>query len=305
MTTMVESNSHAKKEEFLEKLDDKKLLGEVISWKANGPYPYSVVKQALVDSNLDPKVAKERLPSQAFSRAARELSHGRVIDIVRNEGEKDLLVFQFTQKFLIDSLEDGEKKKQWKYDLETKLTLHKDTGKVECKITELQELAQRELDKHIVQRTAGDINGIVQTLFHSHADLIPFRDQGGVYIVPIEFQDFILKIEGLLGKLGGKINRLPIPSGTSYGDATFQECMKSYLSDLIEGHKKAVQDLSDKTRVSTIEAVSEKINATRLKVESYAHYLKEKSENLLLEVKEARLELAKKIVEIVKTQKGG
>ena len=295
----MEDTPKTKKEQFLDQLTDQKLLGQVICWRAEGPHPYANVKKALQEADLDEAVARERLPQHAFARAARSLSDDRVIDIIKTE--KDEIVFQFTKKALDEDSEEGGH--QWSFYKEAKVRLDKTTGKITCvKFPELEKKAQQELDKHLQQRTTNDISLIIQKQFERNADLIPFRDQGGVYIVPIESRTFLDKIDNFLQKLGGSMKRLPIPAGDSKGDATFQSCLEEYLKDIVDRHKKSVSDFTPETKPTAAASIAERINATKLKVEAYAHYLKDKSEGLLEMINETRTELVGKIQEMTRRE---
>lgn len=266
------------------KLKDIPLLGEVVTWNArtDSTHKHADVVAALEAAGLDKDMARELLPRFAFSRACRKLAEERIIDVVR-EGE-DEIIFQFTGKRLA-----GE---NWEYVKETNLTLNKITGSVSCPNKSLEKMAQTQLDAAMEERTTSDITKIVQRLFEREADLFPIREQGGVYFVPAQFAVFTGKIEHfLVDRLGGRLIRLPIVSGTESGNRAVQESVADALQRLIDEHEDAVAQFTINTRKDTIENAAEKINATRVKIEAYAEYLADKQADLLKSVEAANRKL--------------
>lgn len=266
----------ARRDELTKQLAEMQMLGEIITWnaKADKDHMYSDVVNALKAAQLDPDVAKEFLPRHAFSRACRVLSSERVIDIFKEEGSE--LVFQFTDRIFKES--------GWDYSKKTFLRLNRETGIIKCEVDELREMAQKELDRCMVTRTTSDITRIVQKLFDDHADLYPVRDQGGVYFVPDEHRVFTSQVELFLDKLGGNIRRFAIPAGSQHSERDVQDAMADTFAKLLRDHQQAVKEFTIHTQKGTIESAADKIRATRVKIEAYAHYLKDKSEGLLKEV---------------------
>lgn len=281
----VKNAKESKRKAVAEGLAGMKLLGEIITWnaKSDSTHKHTDVLQALDAAGIDKDIAKELLPRFAFARASKKLSEERVIDVLREEGEH--ITFQFTRKSFDQS---GE---EWTYAKETLLVLDKATGKIECSNQNLRELAQRELDKAMEERTTNDITKIVQRVFEKQADLFSLRDQGGVYFVPQEHCQFLTQVESFLVALGGRISRFPVPAGTQYGDRAVQDAVAGSLQQLIDDHMLAVNQFSINTRKDTIEHAAEKIKATRTKIEAYANYLADRSKELLANVDAANQKL--------------
>ncbi len=276
------------------------IIGQVITWSARTKITrtHSSVVKALKESGLDEKVAREILPPQAFARAAKKLNKERIIDRLKTKGG-DIITFQFTKKHI----EDMGGAEEWKYNKETFLRLDKSTGKVTCLIKDLEDQAQKELDRCLEERTNSDINNIVQKLFERETDMIPFREQGGVYIVLKDLTEHSNKIEDFLTKVGGRMKRLPIPAGTESGDRAVQESLTDFLRNLLTEHNEAIEDFSSSTRRDTLEGRAEKINETRVKIQAYASYLKEESVMLLKEVEESEELLLSKIHSLINERK--
>lgn len=287
------------KQDLLSGFSGMELLGQVITWDAHGPHQLKAVIQALKDAGLDEKYAKEFKFGNAFNRACNQLSEERVIDVLRQDADE--VLFQFSKKHTIEDTSDGTT--EFEYKKEVKIRLNKDTGKLTCKNEEVRKQAEAELDRCMNERTTSDITSIVQQLFEKHADLIPLRDRGGVYFVPQRFEEYILKAHDFLIKLGGKINRLPVPAGTQYGDTAIADAVGDAINKLVEGHLKAVEGFTLNTRADTIETQAERIKATRVKVQAYAEYLKDRSGDLLKAVDDANDKLHKQIEKLTEEKK--
>ena len=270
-----------------------RLLGEIITWSCSGvSFRHIDLVYALRDSGLDEGVARELAPRHAFSRACKKLREARII---RQVGEDETTIqFQFTAE-----KRDGDR---FEYELETMLSLQKSTGKVTCELEGLATIAQEELDRCIAARPGGDLTRLIQKLFERQADLFPIREKGGCYFVPQEHGGFVDKVQGFLGKLNGKMNRFPVPAGTTHGDRSVKDAVASGIAALIEEHRHAVADFGEDTRESTLERAAERIRLTRHKVESYSAYLAEERSNLERNLTLASTELRRKVEELAEVR---
>lgn len=291
-TTTKTAKTKVKVAQLQQKLSGFDLLGEIVTWNpkssGNKVHQYGDVVKALTDCQLNAEVAGEFLPRNAFTRACKDLDDDRIIDLFKEEGSN--LVFQFTAKTLSDL--------GWEYDKKVFVKLNRETGKIQCDVPQLEELAQKKLDEAMVTRTTTDITKIIQKLMEGESDLSPIRDQGGVYFIPAECCPFTDKIELFLKALGGSMRRIPVPAGTQTGDNAVRDIMADKLDRLITEHKVAVKGFSINTQKGTIEAAAEKIKTTRTKIEAYANYLKDRSADLLKEVEAANQQLVEQIAAI-------
>src|SRR6516165_10621779 len=126
-------NSLSKPNGFVAVTPGTPLLGEIITWTCGGVKVRHIdLVHALKDAGLDEGVARELAPRHAFTRACRRLAQARIIRQVSEDNKS--ITFQFT----------AEKKEgdRYEYELETLLTLDKDSGKVRCALAGLATLAQ-------------------------------------------------------------------------------------------------------------------------------------------------------------------
>ncbi len=277
----------AKHKELVTSLDKTSLAGEVITWssKTEQQHRHKDIVAALMGAGLETKIARELLPRFAFSRAAKKLKESAVIDVVKDS--ENYVKFQFTKRTMKDD--------EWTYSKDTELTLNKTTGDITCPRKDLEKTAQKLLDEAMEIRTTSDISKIVQRLFDKNADLFPLRDQGGVYFVPVQFTEFTLKVHDFLEKLGGGIRRLPVPSGTQYGDKTIRDTVTDAMRAMLKEHLDAVGQFTLNTRKDTIQSAADKIKSTRVKIEAYANYLGEMKDMLLEEADTANQTLLDQI----------
>jgi hypothetical protein len=263
-----------------------RLLGEVISWTCPAvTVRYRAVIEALRDSDLDEKVARELAPRHAFTRACKKLARERIIRQVSED--EATLTFQFTSE-----KKEGER---FQYELETLLTLDKTIGKVSCPLAGLATLAQEHLDECIASRNGGDITRLIQRLFERQADLFPIRERGGVYFVPQEHGGFVDAVQAFLGKVNGRLARFPVPAGTPHGDRSVKDAVTGGIEDLIREHRKAIEAFGEDTRPSTLERAAERIRLTRHKLEAYKEYLAEERTRLERDLTLASSELRQKV----------
>jgi hypothetical protein len=263
-----------------------KLLGEVISWTCPAlAVRHADLAAALRDAGLDESAARELAPRHAFARACRKLARDRIIRAVAED--QTTLTFQFTQ----ESRAGG----RYEYTLETMLTLDKTTGKVSCGLPGLATLAQELLDQAIEARTGGDVTRLVQRLFERRADLFPVREAGGVYFVPREHAAFVDRVQGLLGRVGGRLARFPVPAGTAHGDRSVRDAVAGGLAALIAEHREAVAGFGADTREGTLERAAQRIRLTRHKLSAYSAYLAEERDRLEHDLADAARELRGKV----------
>lgn len=279
MTTIVPPAAHA----------GTRLLGEVISWACPGvSITHSALVAALDAAGLDAGVARELAPRHAFSRACKRLSDQRIIRPVSEDAAT--VKFQFTQES-----REGDR---YEYRLETTLTLDKQTGAVTCELPGLATMAQEELDRCIAARTGSDITKVVQRLFERQADLFPIRPQGGVYFVPQRHAGFVDQIQDLLGRVGGRLLRFPVPAGTPEGDRSVTQAVADGLAAVVAEHRAAVAQFGTDTRDDTLARAAEKIRTTRFKLNAYSEYLAGERERLDRAVADAERELREKVEQI-------
>jgi hypothetical protein len=264
--------------------------GEIVSWDLEGVrLPYSVLVQALDDSGLDGKAARPMLPHNAFKRAARTLTEKRII---RKVDEDEAAVrFQFTAE-----VRDGN---QLRYDIETILTLDKETGAIASGDPDLTAKARAAFDDEVAHRNTGDVTALIQRIFadrrNPSLDLIPINKRG-TYFVRKEQVEFVDKVEAFMGRLGGSLVRLPIAAGTVTGDRCVRESVAERMAGLIREIEDSVENFGTDSSERAIKNAAERVKLVRHKIASYSEYLAEEKGRLDEVLAETTLKLKAKVL---------
>lgn len=261
------------------------LFGELVTWSCGGvKVSYHQVLAALKAADLDQNVARKLLPRNAFKRACKELSRNRVIREVKELSSVSELVFQFTAETKGDD-------QKFRYEIEALVRINRETGRIDCEQQELKDRAQGLLDDAIEGRTGSDVTRIIQRLFEQNADLFPVRDRGGIYFVPIAFREFVNKIQVLMGKIGGSLDRWPIPAGMVESKASVKDSLTAGLDKSIQDHFDAIDLFSESTRADTFQRHEAHIETTRFKLEAYKELLEDRKDALEAALNKAREKL--------------
>lgn len=246
-------------------------IGVIVSWKAPTEVSFHNLRDAITNAGLDASLARDMLPRHAFSRAATEMSEARIIKKV--EESKDRLVFQFTKEYL----HSGE----WQYAKEAVLSLNKKTGDVFSQDYTLANHAQLLVHKHIMRRTAADVSRIVQKVFEKYGgDLVPLRDQGGVYFVPDSCAWLVQAVESLLLAIGGGLRKFQLHGGDDSTDASVANAMADHVLALVKDFRDSCESI---TKESDQEVVVRRLNGLkdlRAKLTAYSTLLAYHSTNL-------------------------
>lgn len=265
-------------------------LGEVIAWRCAATNQAAMV-DALRLAGLDPKMARELAPRNAFSRALKKLSDQRVI---RQTAENDTVIeFQFTKEAKLGG--------EFVYEREAMLKLVKKSGAIECENAGLKAAAEAALDVAFGNRTASDVTSIVQRIIEAHGDLFPIRPQGGCYFVPQKFAPLVDQVQKFLGGIDGAVVRFAVAQGNPETERSVRVSMGEGLAAVIAEHEAAVAAFDVDTRPDTIKRAAERIRTAKFKVEAYAALLGEQRAKLEESLKAAGERLKLKVAEIGKT----
>lgn len=265
------------------------LLGEIVSWEMNGQVlALNQIQEALRDSGLDPNEANELTNRQAFGRACRELKANRSIDKLQI-GTGPIAKFQLTKK---ETTVTGT----IDFDYEAIIELNCDTGAISCpESSELEKQATELLAFAAQTRNSQDVTRIVQRLFRRNADLFPINSKGVAYFAPEAHREFTGKVDDFLQKLGGKLQRFPVPRGTEQGNASVKDAVQGGLAAMVDELNEVVSHWDETTRKATMEKAFERYDRVAVKIDAYATYLECAQDNLKAKLAEAKAELAKKI----------
>ena len=241
--------------------------GAIITWfPGKNRIGFAELRNALSTAGLDPNLAKDMAPRNAFSRAAREMQENRVIDRIDDDAADAAgeIRFQFTGKQLSDGIQ---------YYKECDLYLNKETGYVRCDIEELRSEATRLIAEHMVQRTPADVTRLVQRVFESQGgDLIPIRQQGGCYFVPVTHLALVNSVNIMLNEIGGNLNQWKIAPSVET-DASISQNLCDYMGGLIEEFNESLKTIGESSTPAVVELRIERMGELYLKLNSYGNLL--------------------------------
>lgn len=262
-------------------------LGEIVTWKPPKKVSFEDLKAALVAAGLDVKMARDMLPRNAFSRAARQLEKNRVIDRVKEDDE--YLWFQFTKVEIDESVGNAA------YNYETTLKLKKATGEVECYEYELQQQAQKLLDAELSQRNSADITRMVQRIFDDNkGDLVPIREQGGAYFVPDTHRGIADGVNTFLTEIGGSMRRYAVGDHPDSRESVAED-MFGHFDRLIVEFTGTCEDLDTDTKSDVQIRRYEKIAELRTKLECYGDLMTHYRDQIKHSIDEAEKNLTAKL----------
>lgn len=262
-------------------------LGEIVSWRAPKEVRFVDLQAAMKTAGIDEKLLREMLPRHAFSRAARKLAEGRIIRQV--EENDTTITFQFTKEHL--------KGNQYEYALETHLKLDKATGGVDCPIAGLQTMAKGLVDGELKVRKATDVSRLVQRTFETNkGDLIPIREQGGVYFVPESHAELADRIDELLRACGGSLRRFKVSADGASTSKSVAEAMNEHFLQMISEFKTSCDEIVVGEASPTIaKRRTERVRELRVKLGAYKDILQDYAEQIEKGIDEADTDLKAKL----------
>jgi hypothetical protein len=264
-----------------------KLMGNVVSFSPPDEVAYSTLRQALADASWDADIAREMIPRDAFSRAAKALKKDRVIDAV--EETDSTIAFQLTRREISNGQAD--------YTRETSLTLDKNTGKVTGENADLASTAEKLVAQHIGKRSRSDVMRILKKVYDSKkAELVVVSDAGGVYFVPDEHGNLLDETDKVLKGIGGKFrSRFRVFFGDPEAENSAAENLFSHLTGLITEWREKSAAIDSDSRPFMVERRKAAMEEIRAKLESYRGLLSTYAETIETDIGTAESELLARI----------
>lgn len=241
------------------------------------------VQQALVNNDLPPESVNDLTLRAAFGRACAEMKENRQIDKLKHKG--GVYQFQLTKRALLDE--------RIEFDFETIVTLHGDTGRIECDDPHIKHQAERLLQDALDHRTPQDMTKIIQSLLKGK--MWPFLvEKGCVYMLPEQYRELCDKVEKFVFEVGGTFRRAPVPRGDKYGDQTARESFASHINGVVKKFKDLMANFDETTRSSTMIQVAKDFQELVFEAQTYREYTTHAIDTAIAETKQALIDAVKK-----------
>lgn len=290
--------------------------GELVWWDPVEEASLRKVQEALRLAGFPDALARESLPRDAFSRAIKQLSDGRLIEPIDEAETEDQLKFQFTRKALE---EDAGGDKKIDYSFETFLYLNKKNGDIKCDNARLKEKAEAEFDRCMGMRTPSHITALTKRIYMNDAKnrpselrLFPMRSAGGLYFVPELVVDVNERVDKFRRYLGGSLLRIPLIKTwvgadgervhAKGSDEIVSDAMMGGIESVVVELEREIGKFDDDTKPASMEHKAERIKVLMHKVESMAEYFGDKKEKTLERLRGSKKLLRDKVNSLMSTR---
>lgn len=265
-------------------------LGSIVSWTPPHSVAFSRMRDALKTAGLSEDLARELLPRNAFSRAARELSEERVIRKLK-ETDDGKIHFQFTREERIGKWDHDD---LFEYSLEDVVILDKESGFVVTKDgnAQLASHVHDLIESHLATRNATDVTRAVKQVYEeAGGDLVTLRDGGGVYFVPEKHASLVEQTRVFLRECGGTIREFKIQAGDGHTEVSVAESMLDHLTGLILEFRDSCERVTTDSSDGMVARRHERVAELRSKLEQYRGLLGAAAERIGASIAEAERDL--------------
>lgn len=263
-------------------------LGQIVTWKVPAMVTLTALRDALTAANLDEELARDLHPRHIFTRALREMKAGRVICRLQCDDAENRVSFQLTRQ------DAGIT--EVVYDREAQVNMDLHTGTITADNPEIEERARLLFEDHTAKRLTGDLTRLVQQVFdRERADLVPLREQGGVYFVPDQHKDLVEQVRTLLHGIHGRLNSFAIRLGCADTAQSVADSLSEHLAGLIEEFRASCAGISPDSRDGAIARREGRIAELRRRLECYRGLLGAYAQSIEAEINKADGELLAKL----------
>ena len=248
-------------------------LGEIVTWTPPSQVEFSKLQEAVSAAGIDRKILRDMLPRNAFARAARSLE-GRIIRIV--EERPEAIDFQLTREYL------NEVAHEYFYHKEAVVTLTKKSGDVTCESdSELAVHIKSLIDAEMGKRGAADVTTLVQRVFAKQGgDLVSLRDAGGCYFVPACQLEIVTRVQTLLDRIDGRLNRFQVSGGNEETSKSVAESMTDHFAKMIDEFQASLEVVHADSSKDVLKRRVDRMAEMRFKLGTFRDLLRENAEGI-------------------------
>lgn len=239
-----------------------KAVGHIITWQSPTSVTIAALRDGLAVAGLDAKLARDLSDYSKLARTARGMTRGSETKRIARpiEGKR---ARQLTREHKEN---DG-----LRYNREAVLELS-DAGTLRVDAPELVDAAVAEFNAVKERRTASDVTRLIKRVVeHAGSDLMPLRDQGGVYFVP-SGHVVVDQLAKLLGHVGGSLRKFACTMGDGSNES-IAAVVSDYLVGEIAALRESVAELDSDARADVKARRMERLGELRAKMTAYADLL--------------------------------
>lgn len=246
--------------------------------------------------------AREIGPSTAFHRALEELVKEETLTLVEEDAVK--ILYQLDERSLEKDTKDATMDQKVSFKYKSRIAIAKEPlyagkGPNEFVISDDEKLRKEVIKLFQITSetyTTTEFRKFVKRTFANEADLIRMRKAGGVYFVPYCGKLIGEQMTKVFDLVPGRsvFDFVPMPEGQSSRRA-LKRAIITEAEGLMEDLAKKVSKLdADSNRIeSTVENRLKEVLTIRTKVEAYATYLEDKSQELVKSLNEVETNIKK------------
>ena len=236
-------------------------IGTVVSWQSpEGDVDRSALLQAVVNQGIPAEIVRDMAWRSAFLRAAKDLISKS--ELVRKVEEDDhTITFQFTR----EHKESG----RLRYSEKAIFYLNKKTGDIRSTDDEARRAVDKLVHEHMEKRSTADVTRLIQQIFEKFGgDLVPLRQQGGVYFVPESNRDILARVGGIMNEIGGQLNTYTV-NGDASTKGSVASDMAKHLRSMIDEFKKSCDGLDMNSKEHVLRRREQTMQHLKTKLTSY------------------------------------
>lgn len=264
------------------------LFAEIITWDAPAQAIRKEVWHALADVGLDTELLPDMTERQAASRAASALKDKELqVDRLQTAGQ---IQYQLTNRTLNEA--------SIEFCPRTVVTVDKWCVRTLTGSEEDAKTFQDKMYEAVRVLTGADVSRVVARAFDEHAAMFPVVPRKGVvYVVPVQYQELVVRVESFLAKIGGRLHKFPVPRDSD-GESSVRDAITQGVQGMIEELQEAVEAWDETTRGSTQEHARAKWAQIQAKIEEYQDYVSGNRATLETLLDGARARIEDRVLEI-------
>lgn len=222
-----------------------KIAGETFwsSFPVSMTVTHTQLADALLNSGLDPALARTLASSYAFNRAVTQMSRGKLRD--RKEWSQDKISIQISARVHVPDGID--------YVREGVVTLDRVTQTISCPDPVIKAEAEKQFNAAMDIRRTNDVTRMLGRIIHPYINKSVFPMKGGVFFALSSEKGLVDKLDNFVKALGGSVTRWEIADGTPQNVTTVQTVVVDSFMDAIMEAQNHIGTVNSESREEKVD----------------------------------------------------